>query len=32
MAARTRTGTFDHVPLITRPQAVIDILTEAVET
>jgi pimeloyl-ACP methyl ester carboxylesterase len=32
MAARTRTGTFDHAPLITRPQAVIDILTEAVET
>ena len=32
MQARTRTGTFDHAPLITHPQAVIDILIEAVET
>jgi pimeloyl-ACP methyl ester carboxylesterase len=31
MKARTRIGTFDHAPLITRPQAVVDILTEAVE-
>ena len=30
MRARTRTGPFDHAPLITIPQAVIDILTEAV--
>jgi hypothetical protein len=32
MGARTRSGRFDHAPLISRPQAVIDILTEAVET
>ena len=32
MQARIHTGTFDHAPLITQPQAVIDILTEAVET
>jgi pimeloyl-ACP methyl ester carboxylesterase len=32
MRAHTRSGTFDHAPLVTRPQAVIDILTEAVET
>jgi pimeloyl-ACP methyl ester carboxylesterase len=30
MQARTRTGTFDHAPLVSRPQAVVDILTEAV--
>ncbi|HEY1842741.1 MAG TPA: alpha/beta hydrolase [Mycobacterium sp.] len=32
MQARTRTDTCDHAPLITRPQAVIDILTEAVRS
>jgi pimeloyl-ACP methyl ester carboxylesterase len=32
MQAHTRTGNFDHTPLITRPQAVIDIVTEAVES
>jgi pimeloyl-ACP methyl ester carboxylesterase len=32
MQAHTRTGTFDHAPLITRPQAVIDIVTEAVQS
>ena len=32
MQARIHTGVFDHAPLITQPQAVIDILTEAVET
>jgi len=32
MRASTRTGTFDHTPLITRPQAVIDIVTEASES
>jgi pimeloyl-ACP methyl ester carboxylesterase len=32
MRAHTRTGTFDHAPLITQPQAVTDILTEAVES
>jgi pimeloyl-ACP methyl ester carboxylesterase len=32
MRAHTRSGTFDHAPLITQPQAVTDILTEAVES
>jgi hypothetical protein len=32
MQAHTRTGTFDHAPLISQPQAVTDILTEAVQT
>jgi len=32
MGAHTRTGAFDHAPLITQPQAVTDILTEAVES
>ena len=32
MRAHTRTGAFDHAPLITQPQAVTDILTEAVES
>ena len=32
MQARTRTDAFDHAPLVTRPQAVVDILTEAVES
>ena len=32
MRARTRTGNFDHAPLITQPQEVTDILIEAVET
>ncbi len=32
MQAHTRTGAFDHAPLITRPQAVIDIITEAVQS
>ena len=31
MQARTRTDKFDHAPLVTQPQAVVDILTEAVE-
>ena len=32
MTARTRTDKLDHTPLITRPQAVIDIVTEAVHS
>ncbi len=32
MHARTRTGTFDHAPLITQSQAVVEILTEALES
>ncbi len=32
MQARTRTDAFDHAPLVTRPQAVVDILTEAVQS
>jgi hypothetical protein len=32
MQARTRTDKFDHAPLITRPEAVTDILLEAVES
>jgi pimeloyl-ACP methyl ester carboxylesterase len=32
MHAHTRTDTFDHAPLITRPQAVTDIVTEAVRS
>ena len=32
MQARTCSGTFDHAPLVTQPQAVVEILTEAVET
>jgi pimeloyl-ACP methyl ester carboxylesterase len=32
MQAHTRADAFDHAPLVTQPQAVIDILREAVET
>ena len=32
MQARTRTDNFDHAPLITQPQAVVDILAEAVQS
>jgi hypothetical protein len=32
MQARTRTDKFDHTPLVTQPQAVVDILTEAVQS
>jgi pimeloyl-ACP methyl ester carboxylesterase len=32
MQARTRTDKHDHAPLITQSQAVVDILTEAVES
>jgi pimeloyl-ACP methyl ester carboxylesterase len=32
MQARTRSGAYDHAPLITQPHAVVDILTEAVQS
>jgi len=32
MRARTRSGPFDHAPLITQAQVVVDILTEAVQS
>lgn len=32
MQAHIRTGPFDHAPLITSPQSVIDIITEAVQS
>jgi pimeloyl-ACP methyl ester carboxylesterase len=32
MGARTVSGPFDHTPLVTQPQAVVDILTEAVRS
>jgi pimeloyl-ACP methyl ester carboxylesterase len=32
MQARTRSDAFDHAPLVTQPQAVVDILREAVQS
>jgi hypothetical protein len=32
MRARTRSAAFDHTPLVTQPQAVVDILREAVQS